>query len=180
MTNKDLIKEFKRISELDDIDFSKGYKYFYSARKHFESVQDGMANENNFFDSTITKFTEVSKPRRKPDYVSGSGSRYWYKKDGVIRGSDHWGNRVANCDWAFKKKDGKTVYGASAWGTKNFTEEKFGFSKWSDFILKSEIIEIEGEEVLTTFKNKVGFNLVKHKGKLYEKTIVVSYNRVHK
>ena len=47
-------------------------------------------NKNNYYTSTYAKFVECATPRRKPDYISSSGSRYWYTKNGVIRKSDHW------------------------------------------------------------------------------------------
>lgn len=178
MTQKELIEEYKRISEIDDIDRSKAYKCFKTSQKHYASVQDGIANPDNFFDNTVALFEEVTKPKRKADFESDSGSRYWYRKDGLIRGSNHWGNRVANCDWALKLNDGSTVYGESAYAAKTFTSEKFGFVKWEDFILKSELIEIKGEEVLTTFANKIGRDYIKHKGKTYQKNIVITYTPV--
>ena len=47
-------------------------------------------NQTNYYTSTYAKFVECATPRRKPDYISSSGSKYWYTKNGVIRKSDHW------------------------------------------------------------------------------------------
>ena len=47
-------------------------------------------NKDNYYTSTYAKFVECATPRRKPDYISSSGSKYWYVKNGVIRKSDHW------------------------------------------------------------------------------------------
>lgn len=47
-------------------------------------------DKNNYYTSTYAKFVECATPRRKPDYISSSGSRYWYTRNGVIRKSDHW------------------------------------------------------------------------------------------
>ena len=47
-------------------------------------------SKDNYYTSTYAKFVECATPRRKPDYISSSGSRYWYTKNGVIRKSDHW------------------------------------------------------------------------------------------
>jgi hypothetical protein len=70
-------------------------------------------NEDNFFDEKLrcvndlrdiffkysrAIWTPVEKPLRKPDYVSESGSEYWYSDEGVIRYSGHWG-KVASCRW---------------------------------------------------------------------------------
>ena len=120
---------------------------------------------------------EVDKPKKKEDYVSLSGSRYWFKKDGVIRGSNHWGCHVANCDWVLQKKDGKKIYGSSAFATKTLHAEAFGFARWDEFILKPEIIEIEGEEILTTFENKLSDSLFLYRGEFYKKIVTVSYMR---
>ena len=49
-----------------------------------------MMTKDNYYTSTYAKFVECATPRRKPDYISSSGSKYWYTKTGVIRKSDHW------------------------------------------------------------------------------------------
>ena len=49
-----------------------------------------MRTKDNYYISTYAKFVECATPRRKPDYISSSGSKYWYTKTGVIRKSDHW------------------------------------------------------------------------------------------
>ena len=49
-----------------------------------------MRTKDNYYTSTYAKFVECATPRRKPDYISSSGSKYWYTKTGVIRKSDHW------------------------------------------------------------------------------------------
>lgn len=58
-------------------------------------------NSGNFHRCTAAVWTPVRCPRRKPDYISDSGSRYWYTADGkaVIRSSNHWGEGVGNCVW---------------------------------------------------------------------------------
>lgn len=54
--------------------------------------------KETFMLATKATFDVVRKPRRQPDYVSDSGSQYWYQNDGVIRFADHWGP-VATCNW---------------------------------------------------------------------------------
>ena len=61
--------------------------------------------ENNFFEMTAALFSICDEPTREPDYVSGSGSAYWYENDGVIRKSDHWGHNVASCKWWLRELD---------------------------------------------------------------------------
>ena len=171
MNEKELIEEYKRISEIDDIDYSRASNYFKSLIKHYKSVQDGIANSLNFFDNTIALFKECDKPKRKPDFISDSGSIYWYFKKGVIRGADHWGDRVANCSWAFEFSDGKRTYGYNPWNSKTFSEYKYGFCRWEDFILKSELLDINGKEILTSFKNKIDRDKIKIGKSIYQRKI---------
>lgn len=57
---------------------------------------------SNFNNNSFTTFKECKTPNRHPDFISLSGSRYWYgsNKNGqyVIRQSDHWG-KVSSCVW---------------------------------------------------------------------------------
>lgn len=175
MKEKDLLEQFKECDFESMINDTKAYLYFRSLMHAYQPFQEGIANENNFFDNTIAIFNEVDKPNRKPDYESLSGSRYWYKKDGIIRGSNHWGSRITNCSWALKYKNGKTEYGHSAYASKSFTSEKYGFAKWSDFILKSEIVDINGKEILTTFSNKIGRDQIRINKKIYTRKITITW-----
>jgi hypothetical protein len=54
--------------------------------------------------------------------VSGSGSRYWYNDEGVVRESDHWGYGIASCTW---KLDGS--------GYVETDSPVCGYCAWSDF-----------------------------------------------
>lgn len=89
-------------------------------------------NKDNFFLSTSAIFTPVAMPKRKPDFVSDSGSKYWYTKKGVVRASDHWGMRIASCNWALLA-DGETALNYLAIDNECLWNEKAGFCKWSDF-----------------------------------------------
>lgn len=55
---------------------------------------------DNFHLGTEATFKACKKPKRKPDYVSKSGSAYWYGGDSigqyVIRESGHWVTRFSN------------------------------------------------------------------------------------
>ncbi|MDR1561111.1 MAG: hypothetical protein LBS23_02020 [Holosporaceae bacterium] len=48
----------------------------------------------NFYTKTVADFKGCKKPKRTPDYISKSGSQYWYGEDKkghyVIRYSNHW------------------------------------------------------------------------------------------
>ena len=77
----------------------------------------------NFFDRTRADFVSVpGHPARPADYVSGSGSRYWYHDEGVIRESDHWGHGIASCTW---KLDGAAFLETDA--------PVCGYCAWHDF-----------------------------------------------
>ena len=86
-----------------------------------------MRTKDNYYTSTYAKFVECATPRRKPDYISSSGSKYWYTKTGVIRKSDHWSLYyrsypdktcfttsvylhavpIASCMWTLQRKNDK-------------------------------------------------------------------------
>lgn len=104
------------------------------------------ATPENFFSNSIGFWEErKSRPRIKPDYVSynthaaarGTGnikvsSEYWYTQDGVIRGSDHWGEDVASCSW-FIKGERYSDYGVSKSG------KRYAFISWKDLKAKGLI-----------------------------------------
>ena len=83
-------------------------------------------NDENFFMATEATFTPVEKPKGKPDYVSSSGSKYWYDKNGVVRESDHWGSNVDSCNWYMK---GDKKY--SSWDDTNGI--RYGRATWNSF-----------------------------------------------
>lgn len=95
-------------------------------------------NINNYYTRTKCVFKGCNKPNREPDYVSGSGSLYWYGRDKkgsyVIRSSDHWS--------LLTNKFGKLIYsyvncGSIAscfWKLKTTSEEKLvGKAYFKDF-----------------------------------------------
>ncbi len=62
------------------------------------------ADRNNFYKNSFADFVSCKKPDRNPDYISSSGSKYWYENDGVIRESDHFG-KVSSCEWTLNNAD---------------------------------------------------------------------------
>ncbi len=175
MTQNELIEKYEEILEQKVTMYFKPYRHFLNARKFYAQLQDGTADESTFFTETLVTFTETDDPGREPDFTSGSGSRYWYYKDGVIRGSDHWGNGVALCDWALKTKEGKTIYGYDYDCPIHMKEARFGFARWEDFLFKAKLIEIEGQKVLTTFRNCSGYGTFEVNGKNYKRVISEDY-----
>jgi len=86
------------------------------------------ANENDFFIETEANFTICNEPERKPDFVSNTGSSYFYSKDGVVRKSNHWLG-VASCKWILDGSDENKLN----YAVDKRTEFVCGFCKWSDF-----------------------------------------------
>ena len=175
MSQTSLIEKYKTVTEKDEIDYSTASRHFKSLVRRNSDIQEGVANSANFFDSTVVLFRETERPDREPDFTSDSGSCYWYNEEGVVRGSDHWGNCVANCDWALLMNNGRTEYGTSSWGARSFREAKYGFARWKDFELKPRLYNINDQEVVTTFNNTVGRDTVIVNGKKYRKIVTVSW-----
>ncbi len=123
---------------------------FNLKKNFFENYQSGEADKNNFFINTMAKFEKTDRPNREPDYISYSNgkisSRYWYTQDGVIRGSNHWGNGVASCDWLLEGSK-QNMEGSQV---------KYGKAKWSDFTQKPEIIKSNGKLIMSNFNNTIG------------------------
>ena len=110
----------------------------------YYKIEKATANRNNFYKETVATFTPSKTPNRQPDYISESGSKYWYEIDGVIRQSDHWGSRVASCEW---------FYG-ELWNSGS--ELLTGYCAWKDFE-KTELVTVEAE-AKRVYKN--GFALL--------------------
>ena len=175
MKQNELIEKYEEIADQKVIRYFKPYRHFLAAKKFYEQLQDGIADEFTFFTETLVTFTETDDPGREPDFTSGSGSRYWYAREGVIRGSDHWGNGIARCDWALRTKKGKTIYGYDYDCPIHLSAPRFGYAKWEDFLYKARLIEIEGEKVVTTFSNTAGYGLVRFKDKVYRQVITETF-----
>ena len=175
---KQLIEKIKQKDPSEIKLYAKPAIFFKSIEKYYSDLQESCANKDNYFSNTITTYVECDKPNRKPDHISDSGSMYWYYKKGVIRGSNHWGNGVANCNWAYQYKNGKTIYGYTYRCYRKFKEYMYGYCNWEDFIYKAELINIDGDELVTSFKNCVGYDLIKYKNKTYKKHIIVDYQKI--
>jgi hypothetical protein len=102
-----------------------------------EIVKVNGANKDNFYKSSKTVFTSCARPESAPDYVSDSGSEYWYSEDGVIRFADHWGY-VASCEWYLD--DFNILW-----------TEGTGYASWESFERKELVWNVE--EVSRIYKN---------------------------
>lgn len=104
-------------------------------------------NKENFCKDTWAIFNSARRPKRDPDYISESGSLYWYTQKGVYRCSNHWVNiilkseesiyfpsdeelkeseinscsKIKSCFWSIKTKDLKSL------------TTKTGFCFWKNF-----------------------------------------------
>jgi len=109
-------------------------------------MNDKMITKDNFFLSTFADFTPCKTPIRTPDFVSESGSKYWYADNGVIRNSDHWNCKIASCVWLISE------------------ESDTGFCKFSDF--KKVIIIEESESIVFNrfhrMQDHISYNICKH------------------
>lgn len=97
-----------------------------------------MANQKNFFKNTLATFTGITEEQydatnNDPNFVSDSGSAYWYTDEGVIRYSNHWGY-VASCIWS----PDADLSAVISWQQENESISKedegvYGFCSWSGF-----------------------------------------------
>lgn len=83
-----------------------------------------MYNKANYYMGTEASWSDAEAPEREPDYISDSGSAYWYTERGVFRESNHWGYEVASCDWFLGEKE-------SAW--LDCHGLRCGYCPWRDF-----------------------------------------------
>ena len=75
-----------------------------------------MNTSQNFFLATAANFKSCKTPTTPPDFVSESGSEYWYTQDGVYRQSNHWGGKIATCSWFIDGESSHSIItGFCAW-----------------------------------------------------------------
>ena len=105
----------------------EGSEHKKKAIEFYSQFQEGTANKDNFFYDTIADFKPVkNRPKRSPDHVSRDregkiSSEYWYTNESVIRGSTHWSEGVATCDWYLN---------GAAEGSMIHTNKLYGKAKW--------------------------------------------------
>ena len=133
-------------------------------RQEFHNVEGyryKKIDRNNFFLYTMANFNEVDKtPNREPDYISRSGSQYWYEDDGVYRKSNHWGADIATCDWFLNGDITRATLATS------LPNSKIGFTKWEDFTNKQNV----GREGINQVIHSVRFQL---NPELYNKPVEI-------
>lgn len=86
-------------------------------------------NRFNFHRNTFCVFSEVdlqAVENKKADYISKSGSSYFFTDKGVFRLSNHWG-RAANCKWRLQSNSSAK------------SRTKLGYADWTSFCPDNEI-----------------------------------------
>ena len=97
----------------------------------------------NSFKNTFCIFKEVlieEIENRKSDFISSSGSTYYYTELGMYRLSNHWG-RLANSKWRLESLD-----------IESQTKTKLGFALWTNFYPDNTLEELY--YITTDFKTK--------------------------
>jgi len=91
--------------EIEDTNFENGGDIsFDNGGENNNYFKDNSSEEisfSNFHLNTIADFSSIYRsevPSRKPDFISESGSKYWYDGEYVIRQADHWGE-LGECTW---------------------------------------------------------------------------------
>ena len=159
--NKPLSRKEKAEKEKQDR-IEKFSNYIKGQKEKIEPYQKGIANKDTFFHTTIAEFQPVDKPQGEPDYISKddlgteTGSKYWYTKDGVIRGSDHWGKGISSCDWGLKGEELKTNDITLMYDKSGNKTTKYGFAKWQYFSQKPTTLRLDGKEIISNFDNFKG------------------------
>lgn len=104
-------------------------------------------NKYNFFKHTFCEWKSVEGvPNRKADYISKSGSRYFFTEEGVFRIANHWG-RAANCRWRLISP------------LRISQTNQIGYANWSDFYPNNDIdllyfIEVNWENKTVCYQHK--------------------------
>ena len=184
-TNKYSVDEFNKdgreLTTFNLYEAKNEQERFDKTYEFYSKYQVGVANKDNFYYNSIAKFEDIGgRPKRPPDYVSYTrdgkvSSEYWYEGDTVIRGSDHWGNGVASCDWSISSKNVTESERISK------TSKRYGKVKYSDIKFKTEVIEINGVKHFVGFDNVVdykrGTRLYKIKGNYYINEGAATHNQ---
>ena len=147
-------------------------------------------NKDNFFENTYGVFKQLPLNNKElditsnPDFISNSGSKYWYVGNKLYRYANHW-DRVASCFWKIKGH-----YNAN----KNYKLGVIYFSKLEEFhdninittFLSNEFINKYNEILKMSRSKNIGFiqlykikkrlNFIvdaKYKQKYYNTTIIL-------
>jgi hypothetical protein len=87
-------------------------------------IQNQFKPQTQFFKNTFCVFTEVDRQNIEnlvPNFISDSGSQYFYSEKGLYRLSNHWG-RLGNCKWRLIPFE-----------VESLSKTKLGYATWDSF-----------------------------------------------
>ena len=136
---------------------------FYKMEKGMKK-DGGIIDEitfDNFFDDTFADFNKIRNkeiPHRKPDFISNSGSKYWYEEDTVYRESNHWGRTIASCNWLLNSC---AVKGLSQGKCKlvNFKKQQFDLLKVGEQFKITKTVLLQNGHGCMSIEEKEGVYL---------------------
>lgn len=99
---------------------------------------DKIYNRTNFHKHTFCIFKEVQLDTLislKPNYISKSGSSYYFTEEGVYRVSNHWG-RAANCKWRLQALENNPI-----------NRTRAGYANWNEFHSDNDLQKLYFVEV---------------------------------
>lgn len=100
-------------------------------------------DSDNFREHTVATFHRDTPPDIVPNFVSDSGSEYWYTENGMYRRSDHWGI-VGRNYWALRD-------------SAHIVNPVTGSCRWDRFLFQEHFVPIP-PEVLGKVNGKVSAN----------------------
>lgn len=102
------------------------------------------------FTNTFCVFTEINPNLINlitPNYISSSGSKYFYTAQGMYRFSNHWG-KLANCKWRLLSNTNVST-----------GKVKLGFANWETFYFDNNFdanfyLDVNYSEKTITYQHK--------------------------
>ncbi len=125
-----------------------------------DSILSGSEEEityDNFHLSTFANFTKLPLsqiPKSKPDFISDSGSKYWYKNDSVYRYSTHFFRNVASCKWFLNNEGHKKLRGFGVCKLSDFKRINYTLNPGKIYKIYYAPKNRMGKETITTFVAK--------------------------
>jgi hypothetical protein len=107
------------------------------------AIQNQFKPKTQFFKNTFCVFEAVDSTiveNLEPNFISDSGSQYFYTEEGLYRLSNHWG-RLGNCKWRLIASE-----------IENLSKTKLGYASWDSFYPDNNIEELYYLEVDYTQK----------------------------
>lgn len=110
--------------------------------------RDNKIKFDNFHLDTFADFKKIKAseiPKKEPDFVSKSGSKYWHSNDSVIRQSNHWGRTIGSCNWLLNSSFHKGL-SQGICSLNDFEKQQFDILKPNEsFKVKKTVLERNGK-----------------------------------